>query len=156
MKIEKAAIEQADIIGKVHSEAWKQTYVGVFPESFLREDTASKRKQEFLESFDDKDIFYYIVYEGTVPVGIIKVIEELDAYEIASFYILEKYRNKGYGKQVVVYLKKELHKKRIRLWVLEENTEAIKFYENNSFKFSGNTRVINRGQSYIQLQYELL
>ena len=56
MKIEKAVIEQADIIGKVHSEAWKQTYVGVFPKNFLKEDTASKRKQEFLESFDNKDM----------------------------------------------------------------------------------------------------
>lgn len=43
MKIEKAVIEQADIIGKVHSEAWKQAYEGVFPESFLREDTTEKR-----------------------------------------------------------------------------------------------------------------
>jgi len=83
------------------------------------------------------------------------VMEELDAYEIVSFYILEKYRNKGYGKQAVIYLKKELNKK-IRLWVLEENTKAIRFYENNGFEFCGNTRVINRGQSYIQLRYELL
>lgn len=156
MKIEKAVIEQADIIGKVHSEAWKQAYEGVFPESFLREDTTEKRKQEFLSSFDNRDIFYYLVYEDTTPIGIIKVIEELDAYEIASFYILEKYRNKGYGKQAVIFLKRELNKKRMRLWVLKENTKAIRFYENNCFKFCGNTRVINRGQSYIQLQYEFL
>ena len=156
MKIEKAVIGQADIIGQVHSEAWRQAYVGVFSESFLREDTVEKRKQEFLESFGNKDIFYYVVYEDITPVGIIKVIEEFDAYEIASFYILEKYRNKGYGTQAILYLKRELNKKRIRLWVLEDNTKAIQFYEKNGFKFSGNTRVINRGQAYIQLQYELL
>jgi len=155
MKIKKAVIEQADIIGQVHSEAWKQAYVGVFSESFLKEDTAEKRKQEFLESFGSKDTFYYVIYEDITPIGIIKVIEELDAYEIASFYILEKYRNKGYGKQAVLYLKKELNKK-IRLWVLELNKNAIRFYENNCFEFLGNIRVINRGQSYIQLQYEFL
>ena len=87
MRIEKAVIEQADIIGQVHSEAWKQAYVGVFKESFLREDTIEKR---------------------------------------------------------------------IRLWVLEANTKAIRFYEKNCFRFSGNTRVINRGQSYKQLQYEFV
>lgn len=156
MRIEKAVIEQADIIGQVHSEAWKQAYVGVFKESFLREDTIEKRKEEFLESLSDKNTFYYVVYEDITPVGIIKVIEEFEAYEIASFYMLEKYRNKGYGKQAMVYLKRELSEKRIRLWVLEANTKAIRFYEKNCFIFSGNTRVINRGQSYKQLQYEFV
>lgn len=156
VRIEKAGTEYADIIGQVHSEAWQQTYAGVFPESFLREDTAEKRKQEFLETLGNKDIFYYIVYEDTTPIGIVKVIEEPDAYEIASLYILEKYRNKGYGKQVIAYLQKELNPKRIRLWVLEENTKARRFYENNAFEFSGNTRLIHRGQAFTQLQYELL
>jgi len=154
MRIEKAVREQADIIGKVHSEAWQQTYAGVFPESFLQEDSAEKRKLEFLESFDNKDIFYYVMYEDTTLAGIIKVMEEPDAYEIVSFYLLEKYRNKGYGKQAVIYLKKELNKK-IRLWVLEENTNAIRFYESNGFVFCGNARMINRGHSYRRFQYEL-
>lgn len=155
MRIEKAVIEQADVIGQVHSEAWKQAYIGVFADSFLKEDTAGKRKQEFLDSFCNKDIFYYVVYEDITPIGIIKVIEEVDAYEIASLYMLEKYCNKGYGKQAIAYLKKELSEKRIRLWVLEDNTKAIRFYENNCFEFSGNTRIINRGQEFVQLQYEL-
>lgn len=156
VRIEKAVIEQADIIGQVHSEAWKQAYVGVFPENFLRKETIETRKNEFLESLSNQNTLYYIVYEDITPVGIIKVIEEFDAYEIASFYILEKYCNKGYGKQAIVYLKRELSKKRIKLWVLEDNTKAIRFYEKNCFEFSGNTRVINRGKSYKQLQYELI
>lgn len=156
VRIEKATREQADIVGQVHSEAWKQAYQGVFTDSFLRDDTAEKRKQEFLESFGKAGVFYYVVYETAVPVGIIKVIEEPDAYEIASFYLLEKYRNKGYGKQTIVYLKTELSPKRIRLWVIEDNKKAIRFYEDNGFEFFGNTRLINRGQSYTQLQYESL
>lgn len=156
MRIEKAVIEHADIIGQVHSEAWKQTYEGIFLEEFLREDTVEKRKQEFIESFSNKDCLYYVIYEDVTPVGIVKIVEEVDAYEIASFYILEKYRNKGYGKQTVEYLKKELIPKRIRLWVLKDNAKAIKFYETNRFAFSGNTRLIDRGRSYVQLQYECI
>ena len=157
MRIEKAVIEQADIIGQVHSEAWKKTYAGIFPEDFLREDTVEKRKQEFIESFSNKDIFYYVIYEEVIPVGIVKiVVEEADAYEIASFYMLEKYRNKGYGKQTIEYLKKELLPKRIRLWVLKDNAKAIKFYETNGFAFSGKTRLIDRVLSYVQLQYECI
>lgn len=144
------------LLDKVHSEAWKQTYEGIFLEEFLREDTVEKRKQEFIESFSNKDCLYYVVYEDVTPVGIVKIVEETDACEIASFYILEKYRNKGYGKQTVEYLKKELLPKRIKLWVLKDNAKAIKFYETNRFAFSGNTRLIDRGRSYVQLQYECI
>ena len=119
MKITKVGIEQADIIGQVHSEAWKQAYANIFPKEFLNEDTSEKRKQECIASCGCEYVFYYIMYEGDKAVGIVKVLEAADAYEIASFYIIEHYRNKGYGKQVLAYLKKELDKKRMQLWVLE-------------------------------------
>lgn len=40
--------------------------------------------------------------------------------------------------------------------VLEDNTKARRFYENNGFNNTGNTRVIYRGDSYVQFQYVLL
>ncbi len=156
MKITKAGIEQADIVGQVHSEAWKQAYADIFPKEFLDEDTPEKRKHEFIDSCGYENIFYYIIYEDNIAVGIVKVADELDTYEIASFYILEQYRNKGYGKQVVAYLEKELDKKRIRLWVLDGNIKARRFYENNGFVNTGTTRIIYRGDSFVQLQYESL
>lgn len=156
MKIAKAGIEQADIVGQVHSKAWKQAYADVFPKGFLDEDAPEKRKQEFIDSCGCENVFYYIMYEANIAVGIVKVVDEPVTYEIASFYILEQYRNKGYGKQVISYLEKELDKKRIRLWVLEGNTKARRFYENNGFVNTGNTRMIYRGDSYVQLQYVLL
>ena len=67
VRIEKATREQADIVGQVHSETWRQAYQGVFTDSFLRDDTAEKRKQEFLESFGKAGVFYYVVYETAAP-----------------------------------------------------------------------------------------
>jgi len=128
----------------------------MFAEEYLNADTPEKRKQEFLESCGCINISYYIVYEDKKAVGIAKVINEPYSYEIASLYILEEYRNKGYGKQVITYLKIELDKKRMLLWVLEGNKKARSFYENNGFKNTGKTRMIYRGNSYVQLQYELL
>lgn len=156
MKIVKAKIEQADIVGQVHLEAWKQAYANVFSKEFFDEDTPEKRKQGFIDSCGCEDVFYYILYEDDKVVGIVKVVDAPDAYEIASFYILEQYCNKGYGKQATAYLKKELEKKRMQLWVLEDNTKARRFYENNGFKNTGDARMICRGDSYVQLQYELL
>ncbi len=156
MEVIRANADDADIIGYIHSVAWKQAYVGMFPEDFLNGDTPEKRKQEFIDSCGCEDVSYYIMYENDKAVGIVKVVDAPDAYEIASLYILEQYRNQGYGKRVIAYLKKEFDKKRIQLWVLEDNPKAKRFYENNGFKNTGNSRVIYRGNSYVQIQYERL
>lgn len=76
MKIIRAEIEQADVVGRVHSDAWKQAYADVFPEDFLNEDTSERRAQEFLEACGCKNISYYIVYEEDKAVGIVKVRNE--------------------------------------------------------------------------------
>lgn len=156
MKIIRAEIKQADVVGRVHSDAWKQAYADVFPEDFLNEDTSERRAQEFLEACGCKNISYYIVYEEDKTVGIVKVRNESNVYELESFYILKQYRNKGYGRQVIAHLKKEFDKKRMQLWVLEDNAKARSFYENNGFKNTGKTRMIYRGKPFRQLQYELL
>lgn len=153
MEVRKANIDDADTIGYIHSTAWKQTYTGVFTKEYLNEDTAEKRKQEFLESCTCEDVSYYIIYEDVKAVGIAKVIADENICELASFYILEKYRNKGYGRQVICYLKKDI--KRMQLWVLKDNIEARNFYENNGFKNTGKTRMIYRGANYVQFQYEI-
>ncbi len=157
MKIVKADIRHADIIGQIHSRAWRQAYADVFPKEYLCADTQCKRTQEFLESCNSKDIHYFLLYSGETAVGIVKVnLCGVESCEISSFYILDEYRNKGYGKQVVLYLRKAFDNLKIQLWVLENNRRARKFYENNGFKNTGTTRRINRGNFYTQLLYELV
>lgn len=156
MKIVKAEIGDADIIGQIHSRAWKQAYADMFPEEYLCIGTQDKRKQEFLESCNNKDIHYFLIYSDEMAVGIVRVnLCEAECCEISSFYILDEYRNKGYGKQVVRYLRNVFDKLKIQLWVLENNKKARRFYENNGFKNTGRTRSINRGNYYTQLLYEL-
>lgn len=43
MEIIKADIRDADVVGYVHSTAWKQAYADVFAEEYLKEDTPEKR-----------------------------------------------------------------------------------------------------------------
>ena len=155
--ISTAGIDDAEVVGFVHSTAWKQAYTDVFPEEYLNVDTPDKRKQEFLEACKNKNAAYYLMYEDKKAIGILKVIDiTSNDCEISSFYILNDFRNKGYGKQAVAYLKDAFGTGRIQLWVLEENVKARHFYENNGFKNTGKTRNIYRGSSYTQLLYEFL
>lgn len=154
MEIVRAGINDAEVVGLVHSTAWKQAYENVFPMEYLYSDTPAIRTQEFLESCNNKDVFYYLLYEAELAVGVVKVMKCLDRYEILSFYILEEHRGKGFSKQVVIYLNELLGGEKMQLWVLEDNIKARRFYEDNGFINTGNTRVICRGNSYVQIQYE--
>lgn len=157
MKIVKAEIGHADIFGQVHSKAWKQTYADIFPKEYLSLDTPDTRVEEFRESCNSEDTHSYLIYEGGNAIGIVRVIYKAsNNCEISSFYILDEYRNNGYGKQVVAYLKSIYNNAKIQLWVLEDNIKARRFYESNGFKNTGETRRICRGNYYTQLQYELL
>lgn len=77
----------------------------MFPIAYLDKDTPQTRTNELLEACNDNGINYYIIYEDEMAVGIVKVIFEEDKIcEISSFYILEEYRNRGYGRQVIAYM----------------------------------------------------
>lgn len=157
VKISKADIDDAKVVGFVHSTAWKQAYTDVFPEEYLNADTPDKREQEFIEAYKNKNAAYYLMYEDKKAIGILKVIDITPKdCEISSFYILDHYRNKGYGKQAVAYLKAVFGTGRIQLWVLEDNLKARQFYENNGFRNTGKKRIISRGSGYTQLLYEFL
>ncbi len=157
MEIIKAEMGYADIYGKVHSQAWKQAYTDIFPKEYLCLDTPDIRKKEFLESCNSEDNDNYLLYEGGDAIGIVRVIYPAsDGCELSSFYILEEYRNNGYGTQVLEYLRAVYGNGKIQLWVLEDNIKARRFYEYNGFKSTGKTRRISRGNDYVQIQYELL
>lgn len=154
MRIIKADIKDADLVGYVHSVAWKQAYKDIFPMDYLETDTPEVRACEFREACRDERVLYFLLYEDKTAVGIVKVESELnECCEIVSIYILEEYRDKGYGKQFITYLKDTFKYKKIYLWVLEENIKARHFYESNGFCLTGKTRKVDRGKYFNQLQY---
>lgn len=154
MQMIEADIMDADLVGYIHSTAWKQAYNEMFPIEYLEEDTPQMRTNEFLEACNNNGINYYIIYEDEIAVGIVKVIFEVNKVcEISSFYILKEYRNRGYGRQVIAYVSDVLCQQCIYLWVLVDNVKARRFYENNGFVLTGNIREINRGIRCRQLQY---
>ncbi len=61
MEIVKADISDADIVGYVHSTAWKQAYANVFPVEYLYADTSAKRVKEFEEAWRDERVYYYLM-----------------------------------------------------------------------------------------------
>lgn len=51
-----------------------------------------------------------------------------------NFWIYEKFRNKGYGYQAIIEIKKYLKGNKLWLYVHKDNTIAIRLYEKVGFK----------------------
>ena len=79
--------------------------------------------------------------------------------EIWAIYLLEEFRSKGYGKEILNFAITELKSighKTIVLWVFEENHKARRFYEKNGLRFDGTKRENDRyGKMLVQIRYEL-
>ena len=61
-------------------------------------------------------------------------------YELVGFYLNPEYVAKGYGKQAMDWIKKEIKSRgydKISLWVLKENNRARIFYEKMGFVTDG-------------------
>ena len=155
MVVRIASLKDADIVGQVHSSAWKSAYRGIIPDNFIDSDTSEKRKNEFLESIKDDKCTYYLLEESDQAAGIVKTREENNDLEIESIYILSEFRRNGIGKQFIDFIKANNPQCNIFLWVLESNINARRFYERNGFIPSGDTRTISRGAELTQIRYEL-
>ena len=153
MNVRIANPEDSNIVGNVHSMAWKSAYRGIFPDEYIDGDTASKRSEEFLDSVKDDRCTYFLLEEAGQAAGIVKIREEDNTLEIESIYILDEYRGKGLGRQFIDFIKTYRPQADIFLWVLEVNTNARRFYENNGFVMSGESRTIKRGADFLQLRY---
>ena len=107
----------------------------------------------FLSVFCE-NVLYFLMCEDEKAIGIAKLEQDNDSVEIVSLYILEEYRNNGFGKQVLAHINSLWKTKDIRLWVLKDNLKARNFYEKSGFVNTGLVRTIWRGNTYEQLQYE--
>ena len=154
MNMIEATFSHADIVGKIHSLAWRQAYEEIFPAEYIAADTPENRKKEFLDALQTDNHKYYLVYEKDECVGVVKVVVENKISEIASIYFLKEFCGKGFGSKVLMLLKETYKNYRIVLWTLESNVRARKCYEKNGFVLTGNTRIINRGADFTQVQYE--
>ena len=152
MSVRRASREDAEVVGEIHSKAWKSAYRGLFPDEYIDSDTASRRTGEFLESIKDDKCMYFLLEASGQPAGIVKTCECDNVLEIESIYILSEHRGQGLGAEAIDFILAYKPWDGIFLWVLEDNIKARRFYEKNGFKLSGDTRTINRGIELKQLR----
>ena len=134
-------------------------YKGIASDEFLNNLSVQReqRVQRFRESLTNTDLDLYCVKSDNEMIGFL-TIHRKDA-EIWAIYLLEEFRSKGSGKEMLDFAIGELKNighKNITLWVFEKNNGARRFYEKNGFCFDGTKReTTNYGGLLVQLRYAL-
>jgi len=99
---------------------------------------------------------HMLVFDDGIVKGVINCNPAGDEVEICEFYVEPFFKGQGIGRELiqnVIAEAKTTQKKRIFLWVLEENGSARRFYEANGFRASGETCLVE-GTDKVDMGYE--
>jgi RimJ/RimL family protein N-acetyltransferase len=160
--IQRAALDDAEVVGAVTAMSWQAAYRGIVPEDTLSRVTPQSRTEKFktvLPLLSDAE-FYLVLADGQ-PAGVFNLHNCRDAdasgcAEIGVFYFLPDYWGRGLGAQAMAFAFDRLRERgyeQVILWVLEENLRARRFYEKQGFMADGTSKVITLGRELTDIRY---
>jgi ribosomal protein S18 acetylase RimI-like enzyme len=167
--IRKATVEDAEALGRIHSHTWQAAYAGIIPDEFLiqlaPESRAAFFKQKLLEpAVPGKLSENFIALDQDTPVGLLALhtAPDIDVApgtgSIAALYVLPQHQGRGFGRSLMDYGVKRLKETGhtgVILWVLEQNTRAIRFYERYGYVYDGTSKEIVLGKPLVEIRYFL-
>ena len=137
MHIERATLEDAHVIAEIHVLTWRAVYQGIVPAEYLATLSVEKRKALWRESIAKGTPEVWVArIEGCI-VGWVASGPCRDAGaspqagEVWAIYVAPSHWSSGVGRALWRSARERLKQhgyKSVSLWVLAENSRAIKFY----------------------------
>lgn len=146
--IRKASVEDISRIAEILVFVKRMNYRAIF-----RNDAVSFGEIQVIpvaEQYSKPEILDSIwVYEAE---GIVKGLIRIVGKEVVELYVEHFFQGQGIGAKLIEFAKKEQDAK--ILWVLEKNTDAIRFYETHGFHLTEN-RIFDEGTPEYKVLMEL-
>ncbi|MDO5659689.1 MAG: GNAT family N-acetyltransferase [Staphylococcus xylosus] len=152
------ALTEEDRHGKatVHDESWIKTYNHISENDYLE----NLDKEQFIKksSIHDFPTLVATVKDeivGFITYGKTKSISESDNWsEIYALYLLEAYQRHMIGYALTQRALELSYPDNVTLWVVEENTNAINFYEQVGFKKTRYKQPTFFGKTYNEIRMD--
>ncbi|KAF0111061.1 MAG: GCN5-related N-acetyltransferase [Hyphomonadaceae bacterium] len=163
-----AEIEDADELGSLHVRTWQETYTGLLPNEFLEKTTINSRVemwQRVLSQMETLGVVSVVVAQGAEGIiGFassskqrnIDLVEMGYLGEIGAIYVLNSFQNKGIGSALMREMARALSERKLNsasLWVLEDNSPALRFYEYHGAKPLNLSKPFTDGSSIREMAY---
>jgi len=136
-----ATVADAPAIAAVHVGTWRTTYRGIVPDAILDGFDIDQRARVWAERLanngPDAPSFTYFAEDSGQVVGFTLGGPERNADpvytgELYALYILQLYQRRGYGRALTLAVARHLARHghvKMLIWVLKENHNARRFYE---------------------------
>ena len=136
-KISDAGQDDADALARVHAASWKATYRGILPDTYLDSEVDGERARYWQEALaTSRYPIVKLACEAGVVVGLIALHDdpEDEGYDftIEHLHLLPESKGRGFGRILMkeaALAARALGAETICLWVFEDNSAAIGFYE---------------------------
>jgi len=148
-----ANINDAEILGRIHSESSKEGFKDIIPDNILIDVfSVERRTKSFIRELTEGSPTSAIVFEENEPAGFISFGKcrysnnDKSWTELWRIYLLPKFWGSGIAKELIEWGINEIHKSNftnVELWVLEDNKRARKFYEKIGFIHDNTSQIID-------------
>ncbi len=132
-----AGPDDADAVARVHAESWKATYRGILPDAYLDSEVDGERTRYWHAALaDTRYPIVKLAREAGSVVGLIALHNdpEDEGYDftVEHLHLLPESKGNGLGRKLMkeaAIAAQAAGAANICLWVFEDNTAAIGFYE---------------------------
>lgn len=156
MRIREARLEDALAIARVHIDAWRETYQGIIPDSYLAQLSYEKRTKQWEQTLVDQRV--YVVELEDEVVGFAQGgPNRRDAREgeLYAIYVLRASQGQGLGKALFQRIIEDLAEyEAMQVSVLRDNP-ACQFYERFGGRLLEESMIERGGVELVQRVYRM-
>ncbi len=131
-----ATEKDAKKIAELHAQSWQKTYRGSFSDEFLDNHVLENRKAVWQKRFEENENQTTILAEESEElIGFVCIFPKNEQFGalIDNLHVSENYHGQGIGKMLMQkasqWIESNSEVKKMHLYVLEKNANAIIFYE---------------------------
>jgi len=133
---------------EVHAASWRESHREICSPEFVAAHTA-QRQAGYLQVEIDRGKRMFLLTDGA-PVGIVSVFEDW----IENLYVHPNHWRKGYGTLLLSFAESKCKAPRLR--VLSSNKQAIRFYVNHGYQYSGREMILSETLKELEMRKALL
>lgn len=130
---------------EVHAASWRESHRDICSPEFVAAHTA-QRQAAYLQGEMDRGKRLFLLRDQ-VPIGVVSVDQDV----IENLYIHPAHWGKGYGTQLLRFA--ETKCKTPRLWVLNTNEQARRFYEKRGYVPTGREKVLSQTLKELEMEF---
>lgn len=151
--IREAAQEDASAIAAIHVRAWQAAYGGIVPSDFLADLSVEKSAEFWQRELALNRNLTLVAPEngqiaGWISGGTSRDTDASDATEVHAIYVSPEFWGRGFGQQLLLAFEAATSPSpRIALWCLNRNLRALRFYEQNGYRFDGAKKTLQLGDA---------